>query len=149
MQELRTKPVLVDKHIRAKSMRILIVDDNEMVRRGVILLLSSEPAWKVCGEASSGKEAIVKARELRPDLVLLDISMPGANGFEVAATLRRETPHAKIIIMSQHDLTQLLPRALEAGADACVDKDSLSTDLTVTIKSLVGNSDAHLAADAG
>jgi two-component system response regulator NreC len=141
--------VLVAKHTRSKSMRILIVDDNEMVRRGVKLLLSSVLAWKVCGEASSGKEAIVKARELRPDLILLDISMPGASGFEVAATLRDESPHAKIVIMSQHDLTQLLPRALEAGADACVDKDSLSTDLLLTIQRLVGSSDAHLAADAG
>ena len=140
--------MLEDKHIRLESMRILIVDDNEMVRRGVARLLSSVPAWKVCGEASSGKEAIVKARELRPDLVLLDISMPGSNGLEVAATLRREAPHAKIIIMSQHDLTQLLPRALEASADACLDKDNLCTDLLLTIEGLIGHSDAHLAADA-
>src|ERR1700675_3323693 len=113
-------------------MRILIVDDNAMVRRGVILHLSSWPTWKVCGEASSGEEAIVKANELRPDLILLDISLPGVNGFEVAATLRGETPQVKIVIMSQHDQTQLLPRALEVGANACVDKDSLSTDLLLT-----------------
>jgi two-component system response regulator NreC len=118
---------------------MLIVDDNEMVRRGVILLLSSWPTWKVCGEASSGEEAIDKAKELRPDLILLDISMPGANGFEIAVTLRRETPQAKIVIMSQHDQTQLLPRALEAGADACVDKDSLSVDLLPAIEGLFGN----------
>ena len=129
-------------------MRILIVDDNEMVRRAVILLLSSWPVCKVCGEASSGEEAIVKAKELRPDLILLDISMPGANGFEVAVTFRRETPQARIVIMSQHDQTQLLPRALEAGADACVDKDSLSTDLLPTIERIVGNLDARGVANA-
>ena len=75
--------------------------------------------------------------------------MPGINGLEVTVTLRREVPQTKIVIMSQHDKTQLLPRALEAGADTCVDKDSLGTDLLLTIESLVANSDAHLAADAG
>ena len=59
-------------------MRILIVDDNEMVRRGVTILLSSWPACEVCGEAKDGKEALLKAKELRPDLILLDVSMPGA-----------------------------------------------------------------------
>jgi DNA-binding NarL/FixJ family response regulator len=119
-------------------MQILIVDDNEMVRRGVGQLLFFWPAFNVCGEAGNGEEAIVKAKELRPDLILLDISMPGENGFEVAVKLRREMPAAKIVIMSQHDPLHLMPRALEAGADACVDKNSLSTDLLPTIEGLLG-----------
>jgi two-component system invasion response regulator UvrY len=119
-------------------MRILIVDDHAMIRRGVRQLLSSSPPWTVCGEASSGEGAMAQAKELRPDLILLDISMPDSNGLEVAATLRREIPAIKIIIMSQHEKAQLLSRALEAGADGCVDKDSLSTDLVTTIHSVVG-----------
>ena len=130
-------------------MRILIVDDNEMVRRGVTLLLSSRATWQVCGDAGNGKEALRKAMELRPDLILLDISMPGANGLEVARTLRHEMPEIKIVIMSHHDPIQLLPRALEAGAHACVDKDRLSTDLLPAIESLGGPSESHRAAKAG
>jgi DNA-binding NarL/FixJ family response regulator len=122
-------------------MRILIVDDNKMVRRGVGILLSSRPDWEVCGEASTGEEAILRAKELRPSLVLLDISMPGTNGLEVALALRREVPSTKIIIMSQHDQAQLLPRALAAGADACLDKVNLGTDLLQAIQSLAGNSE--------
>jgi DNA-binding NarL/FixJ family response regulator len=83
-------------------------------------------------------EQWLKRRELRPDLILLDISMPDSNDLEVAATLRREIPMIKIIIMSQHEMAQLLRRALEPGADGGVDKDSLSTDLLTTIHNLVG-----------
>jgi len=121
-------------------MRILIADDNERVRRGVIDILSSKANWKVCGEAKDGAEAIQMARELLPDLILLDISMPGLSGLEVARLLRQEVPKTKIVIMSQHDPIQLLPRAVEAGGHACVDKSRLGTDLLPTIESVEGTS---------
>ena len=70
-------------------MRILIVDDSELVRRGVKALISAEKSWEVCGEAGDGREGIQKARELQPDLVLLDLSMPDMNGLEVARYLRQ------------------------------------------------------------
>ncbi len=127
-------------------MQILIVDDHAMIRTGVRRLLSSFPAWTVCGEASSGEGAMAQAMELRPDVVLLDISMPDSNGLELATKLRREIPAIKIIIMSQYEKAQLLPRALEAGADACVEKDSLSTDLVATIQSVVGQTGASAKA---
>jgi two-component system response regulator NreC len=130
-------------------MRILIADDNEMVRNAVSELLSSRPSWRVCGHAADGKEAIRKAKELRPDIILLDISMPGANGLDVARILRHEMPETKIVIMSQHDPTQILPRVLEAGAHACVDKNSLGTDLFPTIEGLTGNSRVRGISNAG
>jgi two-component system response regulator NreC len=130
-------------------MQILIVDDNEMVRRGVSALLSSRPTWQVCGYAGDGKEALRKAKELRPDIILLDISMPGANGLDVARILRREMPKTKIVIMSQHDPIQVLPRVLEAGAHACVDKNSLNTDLLPTIETLGKTIDARRGTNAG
>ena len=71
-------------------MRILMVDDNEQIRRGVMDILASKKNWNVCGEARDGTEAIWKARELLPDLILLDISMPGLNGLEAARLLRQE-----------------------------------------------------------
>jgi DNA-binding NarL/FixJ family response regulator len=130
-------------------MRILIADDSDMVRHGVRGILSCETTWEVCGEAIDGAEALRKARELLPDLILLDISMPGLNGLEVARLLRQEVPEAKILVMSQHDPILLLPRAVEAGAHACVDKGSLGTALLATIKSINGTSEARRIANAG
>jgi DNA-binding NarL/FixJ family response regulator len=118
-------------------LRILIADDNPLVRRGIIGLLSAEPCWSVCGEVGEGDQIVRTAEELRPDLVLLDVSMPGLNGLEAARLLRRQLPRLRIVIMSQHDPMHLRPAALEAGADACVGKNSIVTELLSTIRSLV------------
>ena len=75
--------------------QILIVDDHVYVRRGVRSLLSSRPEWKVCGEAVDGVEAVEKAKALRPDVVLMDISMPRMNGVEASRIIRREVPESK------------------------------------------------------
>ena len=117
-------------------MRIFIADDNDAVRRGVVRLLSSETGWEVCGEARDGSESLQKARELRPDLILLDVSMPGMNGLEVARLLRQELPEAKILVISQHDPIHILPSVVEAGGNACVDKSRLGTDLVASIKNI-------------
>ncbi len=124
-------------------MRILIADDNEWVRRGVMNILASMSHWEVCGEAQDGAETIERAAELAPDLVLLDVSMPGLNGLDVARLLREIVPTAKILIMSQHDPVLLLPRAIEAGAHACVDKSHLSTELLPAIASLMDALENH------
>ena len=115
-------------------LRILIADDSEIVRRGVVRLLSAESNWHVCGEAKDGSEALLKSRELLPDLILLDISMPVINGLEVVRLLRHDALKAKILVMSQHDPIQLLPRVIAAGGDGCVDKSNLGTDLVANIK---------------
>ena len=117
-------------------MRILIADDNQPVRRGVKSLLSAEKDWQVCGEASDGTEALALSRELRPDLVLLDISMPGISGLETSRALREEFPHMKILLMSHHDPIHVLPNSREAGADGCIDKGRLGADLLRVIKAL-------------
>jgi len=123
-------------------MRILIVDDNERIRRGVLAILTSKKDWNVCGEARDGMEAIRKARELLPDLILLDISMPGLNGLEAARLLRQEIAHTKILLMSQYDPIPLLPGAIQAGANGCVDKSRLGTDLLSSIERISGISEA-------
>lgn len=117
-------------------MRILIADDNEMIRRAMATLLSAEPEWEICGEACDGADTIAKSRELRPDLVLIDVSMPGKSGLETARTLRQEMPEIRTLIISDHDAAQLLPAAREAGADGCVDKARVGSDLIPAIKSL-------------
>ena len=124
-------------------MRILIADDNEWVRRGVMNILAPESQWEVCGEAKDGAETIQRAAELAPDLILLDVSMPGLNGLDVARLLREKVPAAKILIMSQHDPVILLPRAIEAGAHACVDKSHLSTELLPTITNMMNALGSH------
>jgi two-component system, NarL family, response regulator NreC len=129
-------------------MRILVVDDNELVRHGVVDILASKATWEVCGEAPDGKEAIRKARELRPDVVLLDISMPGLNGLEVARLLRREIADAKILIMSQNDAVSLLPGAIQAGANGCIDKSRLGAELLSSIESITSSSNPRETANS-
>jgi two-component system response regulator NreC len=117
-------------------MRILIADDSDAVRRGVVRLLASETAWQICGEARDGSEAVEKARELLPELILLDISMPGMNGLEAARLLRQEMPAVKIIVISQHDSNHMLPQVIAAGGDGCVDKGQLSVELVSSIRKI-------------
>lgn len=119
-------------------MQILIADDSDIVRRGVIDMLSEESGWTVCGEAKSGAEALQKALELKPDFILLDVSMPDVSGLEVARHLRPKLPKTKILVISHHDPAQLLPLVIEAGGDGCLDKGCLGTDLLATIKRLRG-----------
>lgn len=141
---MRPNPYRLHEGLAAELMKILVVDDNQPVRHGVIEILAARPDWEICGEAKDGAEALQKARELVPHLVLLDISMPGLNGLEVARLLRNEVPDVNILIMSQHDPAQLLPRAIEAGAQGCVDKSRLALDLIPGIETVFRKS----AADA-
>jgi two-component system response regulator NreC len=118
------------------ALRILIADDSELIRKSMIAILRSHPAWEICGEASDGTDAIHKAVNLRPDVVLLDISMPGKNGLEAARVIRQEVPDAKILIVSLNDAAFTLPSALAAGADGCIGKDRLTGDLVPAIEDL-------------
>ncbi len=117
-------------------MRILVADDNDLVRDAIRSLLAAEGDWEICGEAADGVSALQRAQELQPDLVLLDISMPLASGFEIARSLRKDLPQIKILIMSQEDAVQLAPSTVEAGADGCVDKARIARDLVDAIKKL-------------
>jgi len=116
--------------------RILIVDDHEVIRRGIRSLLTRD-SLEICGEAENGKQALEKVRELKPDLVILDVSMPVMNGVEAAREIRRFAPRTKIVILSVHDSPQIIEIAEKAGADAYVLKSAADTDLNVTVKRLL------------
>ena len=100
------------------SGQILIVDDHEFVRRGLRSLLSTHPQWAICGEAADGLEAVEKAKALRPDVVLMDISMPRMNGLEATRIIRKEVPESKVVIVSQIDPTVVHNQTIGIDATA-------------------------------
>src|SRR5581483_11321779 len=118
------------------SARILIADDQAVIRRGLRSVLSGRPDWEVCGEAVDGRDAIAKARELHPDIILLDVTMPNLNGLDASRVIRREFPESKILIVSQHDPVQMLPQALEAGAVGYVAKSDIARELIAKVQEL-------------
>jgi DNA-binding NarL/FixJ family response regulator len=116
------------------SLRILIADDNESFRGSLRTFLESVAGWTVCGEAEDGGMAVAKANALHPDVVVLDVSMPGMNGLEAAKLIHGQVPQAEILIISQHRFRGVGEAALEAGARGYVDKAQLSQELIPAIK---------------
>jgi PAS domain S-box-containing protein len=119
-------------------LRILLVDDQEPVRRGLRSLLSSRTDWLVCGEAVDGLEAVEKAKTLRPNVVLMDISMPRMNGLEATRIIRQEVPESQVILISQNDPTIVDQQAAKMDVRGYVVKADLSRDLLPAIDRLVG-----------
>ena len=114
-------------------MRVLVVDDHEVVRRGVVSLLRTRADCMVCGEAGDGQEAIEKARALKPDIVIMDVSMPALNGIDATRALRTVLPSCEIIVLSQHDSPEMARQAFKAGARGYVVKSSVSQNLMAAL----------------
>lgn len=116
------------------SVRILIADDHELFRRGLRSLLATRPEWEVCDEAVNGRDAVEKARHLKPDVIVMDITMPVMNGLEATRLIRQEVPESEVLIVSQHDPAQMMKPALEAGACAYVTKSQVARDLLAAVE---------------
>ena len=116
--------------------RILVADDHEVVRRGIRTLLEARSAWEVCGEASTGREAVEKAKRLKPDVVLLDITMPDRSGLEAIPEILRMDPKAKIVVLTMHDSGHIASRAIAAGASGLVLKSDAARDLILALESI-------------
>jgi DNA-binding NarL/FixJ family response regulator len=117
--------------------RILVVDDHDVVRQGVRLILRSRPDWEICGEAESGAEALQKERTLRPDLIILDISMPGQDGLDVAAELRARKSVARIVVLTMHESKELATAVHGIGAKGYVIKSHAARDLIKAIETII------------
>ena len=121
------------------SLRILIVDDHGAVLDGVRSLLSSRTDWLVCGEARDGVEAVEKARDLHPDVVLMDISMPRMDGLQATKIIRKEIPDSKVVIISQNDPNLVAGQVSEVDASGFVAKSEISNQLLPTIDKAIAH----------
>jgi two-component system response regulator NreC len=115
------------------SLRILIADDHETVRKGVCSILASRNDLEVCGEAANGKEAVEKACELKPDLVILDITMPVLDGFAAAKRIRKLLPDIPILFLSMHDAQQWIEEAKAIGVQGFVSKNDIAGVLLTAV----------------
>lgn len=120
-----------------KGIRLLVADDHAVVRHGLKAMLEAQPGWTVCGEAITGREAIVRAAELKPDVVVLDISMPVLNGLDAAPGILKASPDSKILIMTMHSSDDVIDRVLRSGARGIVLKSDAERDLVAAVESLV------------
>ncbi len=118
------------------KIRVLLADDHPMMLMGIKAFLSTQEHIEVAGEATDGEETLQKARELRPDIVVMDVSMPGADGFEVAAQLREEFPEIKVVILSMHDEREYISQFVSCGAAGYVIKKGSPEELLQAIESV-------------
>lgn len=119
-------------------LRILIVDDHDVMRDGLRSLLESRPGWQVCGEAANSTDAVEQAKTLRPDVVVLDINMPGFSGLEAVPRIRKETPRSEVLILSRYEEREMRQKALEAGAREYIPKSqTLARELLAAIDGIV------------
>jgi DNA-binding NarL/FixJ family response regulator len=116
----------------------VIVDDHELARAGLRSMLSGTPWLDVVGEATNGHDALVVCRQLQPDIVLMDVRMPGPNGMETTRALKDENPTTSVIIVTMYDNPEYLLEALKAGAAGYVLKDSTRNELLSTIRRVLG-----------
>lgn len=117
-------------------LRILVADDHEIVRRGLVSLLKSHPRWEVCAEAQDGRQAVEKAKAVRPHVVILDIGMPNLNGLEAARQIQRDNPQCKVLILTITDADEMVRAVLAAGARGFVLKSDAVRDLVAAVEAL-------------
>jgi DNA-binding NarL/FixJ family response regulator len=118
---------------------VLIVDDHAILREGLKMLLEDQPDLAVVGEAESGKEALTLADQLRPDVVVMDISMPDMNGLAATAEIRRRHPAARVVILTMHRDHETIRRVTQCGAIGCVIKTAMGTELIDAIRAAAIN----------
>ena len=118
------------------SLRILVVDDHAVVRRGVRSLLESQEGWEVCGEATTGRDAVEQSRRLRPDVVVMDLSLPELNGLDATRQILKFAPDTEVLVLTMHHSEELARDALQAGARGYVLKSDADENLIAAVDNL-------------
>jgi PAS domain S-box-containing protein len=133
---LPEEPVVVpaDREEEKPRRRILIADDHELMRRGLRGLIESQEEWAICGEAVGGEEAVRKTKELNPDLVILDVNMPGMGGLAAANRLRQENKETRILFFTVHDSDEVMREIVDSGAHGYVAKSRAGQDLVEAVR---------------
>lgn len=116
--------------------RILIADDHDIVRQGICAIIARHHGLEVCGEAADGREAIAKARDLKPDIIVIDIAMPMLNGLAATKQITQEFPGIKVLVLSMYDSEQVVHDVLEAGAFGYLLKSDAARDLIAALDAL-------------
>ncbi len=119
-----------------EKIRLLLADDHAVLRSGLRLLLSEQPDMEVVGEAADGEEAIEKTRELSPDILLLDITMPGVGGLEALERIKKEIPDVRVVVLTMHDDESYMERIMTAGGSGYVLKKAADTELLSAIRAV-------------
>ncbi len=119
--------------------RILIADDHDVVREGVKTILKARPEWDICSETSNGKDAVEEVRHLRPDVAILDITMPGLTGLEAAREIRKMGSATRVLMLTMHDTNSVIKAAKEVGARGLVFKSLASRDLIPALEAVLAD----------
>jgi len=126
--------------------QILLADDNQVILQLLRRLIESHAGWQVCGEAATGQEALARAMELKPDLLVLDFAMPGLNGLQVAEQISRACPNLPIILHTIHDFPEMIAEAKRVGIREVVSKGDTAARLLDTMESLLPEKSSAAAA---
>ena len=121
------------------TLKVLVVDDHEVVRKGLRTILEEQPGWEVSGEASNGREAVDKVRTLKPDVTVVDVSMPGLNGLEATRQMLKNDPQTKVLILTMHESDPLIREVLDAGARGYLLKSDAGKDLVSAVEAIRRN----------
>src|SRR3979411_625397 len=117
-----------------KRLRILVADDHELIRRGIREQLRARRGWIMVGEAMNGRWTVEKASKLKPDIAIVDISMPDLDGLQATRQIREATPNTEVVVLTMHESDQMVRRVLEAGARGYVLKSDLAAHLVKAVK---------------
>ncbi len=129
-------PAPISARTGMNTLKILVADDHDIIRRGLKDLLTTKPGWEVCAEAKTGKEAVALAEQLKPQIVVMDISMPDLNGLEAARRIHKALPKTGILILTMHFSDQLVREVVEAGARGYILKSDADRDLVSAVDSI-------------
>ena len=127
---------MTQRPLSPPSLRILIADDHDVMRQGTRAVIGNHPGWEVCGVASTGREAVAQAAELKPDLVIMDMTMPELNGLDAAGQIKRLLPTTEILMFTAHETDDLIRDAFEAGVKSFIFKSEAHHFLVEAIESL-------------